>query len=218
VHADGTAALTGEKLLSIDLTEENRLSLLQQVASFAQERAGEFQSKRREKLARKRAKPDRSKGGGGGGAEEEEEEDDDGEEAAEEEEEEVGTKRNRPAAASPGGGTASKSSSSSSSGNGSGRDSHEAAEWRKFCVWLSQFQDDEDEKADSNGHAGKSADGTLPPPSSSSSSSSATAQRSSRCPYDVIVDGANVGYYKQNFAGAPRHIDFRQVAPYLSPI
>lgn len=29
--------------------------------------------------------------------------------------------------------------------------------------------------------------------------------------YDVIVDGANVGYYKQNFNGAPTHIDYRQV-------
>jgi hypothetical protein len=29
--------------------------------------------------------------------------------------------------------------------------------------------------------------------------------------FDVIVDGANVGYYKQNFAGAPSHIDYRQV-------
>ena len=29
--------------------------------------------------------------------------------------------------------------------------------------------------------------------------------------YDVIVDGANVGYYKQNFSGAPSHIDYRQV-------
>jgi hypothetical protein len=31
------------------------------------------------------------------------------------------------------------------------------------------------------------------------------------CTYDVIVDGANVGYYKQNFNGAPTHIDYRQV-------
>jgi hypothetical protein len=29
--------------------------------------------------------------------------------------------------------------------------------------------------------------------------------------YDVIVDGANVGYYKQNFVGAPSHIDYHQV-------
>jgi hypothetical protein len=29
--------------------------------------------------------------------------------------------------------------------------------------------------------------------------------------FDVIVDGANIGYYKQNFAGAPSHIDYRQV-------
>lgn len=29
--------------------------------------------------------------------------------------------------------------------------------------------------------------------------------------FDVIIDGANVGYFKQNFAGAPSHIDYRQV-------
>ena len=53
---DGTAAVTGEKLLSIDLTEENRVTLLRQGGSFAQERAEEFQSKRREKLARQKDK------------------------------------------------------------------------------------------------------------------------------------------------------------------
>lgn len=29
--------------------------------------------------------------------------------------------------------------------------------------------------------------------------------------YDIVVDGANVGYYKQNFAGAPTHIDYLQL-------
>lgn len=28
---------------------------------------------------------------------------------------------------------------------------------------------------------------------------------------DVIIDGANVGYYKQNFAGAPKHVDYEQI-------
>lgn len=28
---------------------------------------------------------------------------------------------------------------------------------------------------------------------------------------NVIIDGANIGYYKQNFAGAPEHIDYKQV-------
>ena len=38
-----------------------------------------------------------------------------------------------------------------------------------------------------------------------------TKIRSPHRRYDVIVDGANVGYYKQNFSGAPSHIDYRQV-------
>lgn len=29
--------------------------------------------------------------------------------------------------------------------------------------------------------------------------------------YDVVIDGANCGYYKQNYAGAPSHIDYHQV-------
>lgn len=29
--------------------------------------------------------------------------------------------------------------------------------------------------------------------------------------YDVIIDGANVGYFQQNFAGAPKHTDYRQI-------
>lgn len=29
--------------------------------------------------------------------------------------------------------------------------------------------------------------------------------------FDVVVDGANVGYFKQNFAGAPSHVDYNQV-------
>lgn len=30
-------------------------------------------------------------------------------------------------------------------------------------------------------------------------------------PYNVVVDGANVGYYEQNFANAPKHIDYKQI-------
>jgi len=29
--------------------------------------------------------------------------------------------------------------------------------------------------------------------------------------YSIVVDGANVGYFKQNFPGAPKHIDYNQV-------
>lgn len=30
-------------------------------------------------------------------------------------------------------------------------------------------------------------------------------------PYNIVIDGANVGYYEQNFANAPRHIDYKQI-------
>lgn len=29
--------------------------------------------------------------------------------------------------------------------------------------------------------------------------------------YDVIIDGANLGYYKQSYAGAPTHVDYDQI-------
>lgn len=29
--------------------------------------------------------------------------------------------------------------------------------------------------------------------------------------FDVVVDGANVGYFKQNFVGAPSHVDYQQI-------
>jgi len=28
---------------------------------------------------------------------------------------------------------------------------------------------------------------------------------------DMVIDGANIGYYKQNFAYAPKHVDYRQI-------
>jgi len=34
-------------------------------------------------------------------------------------------------------------------------------------------------------------------------------------PFDIVVDGANVGYYKQNYAGAPTHVDYQQIQQML---
>jgi len=30
-------------------------------------------------------------------------------------------------------------------------------------------------------------------------------------PFNVVIDGANVGYFQQNFGGAPKHVDYRQI-------
>lgn len=29
--------------------------------------------------------------------------------------------------------------------------------------------------------------------------------------YDIVIDGANVGYYNQNYLGAPTHVDYQQI-------
>jgi len=34
---------------------------------------------------------------------------------------------------------------------------------------------------------------------------------SPRKPFDVIIDGANIGYYKQNYANSPKHVDYEQI-------
>jgi hypothetical protein len=30
-------------------------------------------------------------------------------------------------------------------------------------------------------------------------------------PYDTVIDGANVGYFQQNFTSAPKHVDYKQI-------
>ena len=35
--------------------------------------------------------------------------------------------------------------------------------------------------------------------------------RSEDQPYEVVIDGANIGFFKMNFASAPRHVDYEQI-------
>jgi ribonuclease P protein 3 len=30
-------------------------------------------------------------------------------------------------------------------------------------------------------------------------------------PYNIVIDGANVGYFQQNFSNAPKHVDYKQI-------
>lgn len=41
--------------------------------------------------------------------------------------------------------------------------------------------------------------------------SSAEAPSADHRLFNIVVDGANVGYYKQNYAGAPTHVDYNQI-------
>jgi ribonuclease P protein 3 len=36
-------------------------------------------------------------------------------------------------------------------------------------------------------------------------------RRCSQQRLDVVIDGANVGYFEQNFQGAPKHVDYNQI-------
>lgn len=36
-------------------------------------------------------------------------------------------------------------------------------------------------------------------------------QADSKCPFDIVIDGANIGYHQQNFSDAPRHVDYNQI-------
>uniref|UniRef100_A0A7S2SKI7 Uncharacterized protein n=1 Tax=Rhizochromulina marina TaxID=1034831 RepID=A0A7S2SKI7_9STRA len=36
-------------------------------------------------------------------------------------------------------------------------------------------------------------------------------ERKGRTAFDVLVDGANVGYFKQNYPGAPKHVNYEQI-------
>lgn len=38
-----------------------------------------------------------------------------------------------------------------------------------------------------------------------------TNQEENQSSLDIVIDGANVGYYKQNFSAAPKHVDYQQI-------
>lgn len=43
------------------------------------------------------------------------------------------------------------------------------------------------------------------------SSSDQTTSDDKRNTLDVVIDGANIGYYKQNFSNCPKHVDYHQI-------
>jgi len=44
----------------------------------------------------------------------------------------------------------------------------------------------------------------------------ASVSATTRRPFDVVIDGANVGYYKQNYANSPKHVDYEQIDKAIS--
>lgn len=69
------------------------------------------------------------------------------------------------------------------------------AAWESYKAWLEE-------------HAAK--------PSHAFSITGTAASVPSESGFDVILDGANIGYFKQNFAGAPLHVDHAQLDKMVS--
>jgi hypothetical protein len=79
--------------------------------------------------------------------------------------------------------------------------------WDAFLDWIRLL----DNRIAHAGVGTRAVDSALPAVSAAVADSAAPPIFRSKGPYDVMVDGANVGYFKQNYAGAPSHIDYFQV-------
>ena len=73
--------------------------------------------------------------------------------------------------------------------------------FKQFQTWLSN-------QTTANTSA---TDNTTTPAHTTNTTTEVPAKPSPSYRYDVILDGANIGYYKQNYAGAPAHIDYIQI-------
>ena len=78
--------------------------------------------------------------------------------------------------------------------------------WSNFRTWL---------KKDHSTHA--QADISSGGGSSSVQAAAVQREDGRDAPwFDIVIDGANVGYYKQNFVGAPTHVDYQQIDQMLT--
>ena len=108
--------------------------------------------------------------------------------------------------------TNTSSSSSRSSGS-----SKRALAFKQFQAWLSS------QTTTTSSSSSSATDNATTPayttntnttkevPAKPTPDTTALAKPSPPYRYDVILDGANIGYYKQNYAGAPAHIDYIQI-------
>ena len=103
---------------------------------------------------------------------------------------------------------------SSSSSRASSGSSKRALAFKLFQAWLtSQNTTTSSSSSSATDNATTLAYTTNPntTPAADTTDTTVPAKPSPPYRYDVILDGANIGYYKQNYAGAPAHIDYIQI-------
>jgi len=90
------------------------------------------------------------------------------------------------------------------------------AQWMDFVKYLryhSEHTQQNADKSDTESSSKRARSSTTDTPSSTSAPAETTTSTSTAGPsgFNIIVDGANVGYFKQNYAGAPQHVDYHQI-------
>ena len=243
VTKDGTLHCNGERLRSLDLGEEQRAQLLSQLCTFAAVRDEHYKVKLNNKLkhqlnpalahvlhntAPSRPPPptvkESSKGdedatavsdfGMGAG----------GESHSKVEEKLAATESDQRGSSRTGGKGHTES--------GVCDEESRRLKWGHFTSWLEKkYYNTFISSADGGSGRGSSSGSNDASTSTSAAKQSNNGSSSNRCStvgngddsgrgvggggFDIVVDGANVGYFKQNFAGAPSHVDHAQIEQLL---
>ena len=99
--------------------------------------------------------------------------------------------------------------------NGNNKDAEEKRirKWNKFKQFLEQELGPPAENYDSylKNKTVENITHSIPVAIKENGSQNIDASKYQKKRYDVVIDGANVGYYKQNFANAPKHVDYKQI-------
>lgn len=151
VSDSGVVAVNGERLRSLDLQQQYRLQLLEQLDHFATLRADRSSYNANNKVKGQKKKMD------------------------------CRTTMEQRTESGPSDMAAAPHSSAEEATSGA-RDSQRERTWEQFKAWLGT-------RFDSQSHCSEGGDKG----------------------FDIIVDGANVGYCKQNYQGAPAHVDYHQI-------
>lgn len=95
------------------------------------------------------------------------------------------------------------------------RHSDTMAKWEAYIAWMAEVLSETQlqVRGDGGGHGG--CDTSTKTPSMAEVTEALKGEESmgqnATYKYDVIIDGANLGYYKQAYQGAPTHVDYNQI-------